>query len=70
LDEKRRKKFFAHGVAPIELDAVYDTTCKKCGGKGLFMLSQWTAFTDYGLINGFSVLVAFCYPFSLVRAVD
>lgn len=34
LDEKRRKKSFTHGVTPIELDAVYDTTCKKCGGKG------------------------------------
>jgi len=26
-----------HGVAPIQLDAVYDTTCRKCGGKGLLM---------------------------------
>lgn len=34
LDEKRRQKSFTHGVAPIELDAIYDTTCKKCGGKG------------------------------------
>ena len=35
LDEKRRKKSSTQGVAPIELDAIYDTTCKKCGGKGM-----------------------------------
>lgn len=34
LDEKKRKKFFAGGRAPIELGAVYDTTCRVCGGRG------------------------------------
>jgi predicted RNA-binding protein with RPS1 domain len=34
LDEKRKKSPWMRDVAPIALDAVFDTTCKKCGGKG------------------------------------
>ena len=33
-DEKRRKRFFAGERPPIELGAVYDTTCRNCGGHG------------------------------------
>lgn len=34
LDERRRKQGFIRGSNKIELGAVLDTTCKKCGGKG------------------------------------
>lgn len=33
-DEKKRKRFFAGDKPPIELGAVYDTTCRNCGGHG------------------------------------
>lgn len=33
-DEKKRKRFFAGDKPPIELGAVYDTTCRSCGGHG------------------------------------
>ena len=34
-DEKKRKQGgFRQERQKIELDAVFDTTCKKCGGKG------------------------------------
>jgi len=34
LDEKQRKSVSNRDSKRIELGAIYDTTCKKCGGKG------------------------------------
>lgn len=34
LDERKKRKGFHMERPKIELDAVYDTTCKKCGGHG------------------------------------
>lgn len=39
-DEKRRKQFGKHNERQkIVLEAVLDTTCKKCGGKGTLFIS-------------------------------
>lgn len=37
LDEKQRKSFHRREPQRIELGAIFDTTCKKCGGKGMFL---------------------------------
>lgn len=34
LDERKNRKGFRSERAKIELGAVFDTTCKKCGGHG------------------------------------
>ena len=34
MDAQKRKQGFKREIPKIELEAVYNTTCKKCGGKG------------------------------------
>ena len=40
MDAQKRKQGYKKDINKIELEAIYNTTCKKCGGKGLLKESN------------------------------
>merc|ERR1712227_336147 len=59
LDEQRRKTGGKREIPRIELGAVLDTTCKKCGGKGHFTKDCYSAVSEktYELLPDVSLIL-------------